>query len=75
MQGRCVCGDWDCPYHGAAEDYEEPKPEPCKHCDKFVRPRPFTTWAHLDGTRLCHPSLNDDHAEPAHKDGMKDEGT
>lgn len=62
MRGRCVCGDWDCGYHGDPEDYEQP--EPCKHCDKLIHRPSFTFWMHIDGTALCHPSLNDDRAEP-----------
>ena len=62
MRGRCVCGDWDCGYHGEPEDYAQP--ELCKHCDKPIHRPGFTFWMHIDGTRFCHQSLNDDCAEP-----------
>jgi hypothetical protein len=63
MQGRCVCGDWDCPYHGSVEDYLAP--EPCKNCDKQIhRPAPYTVWLHVNGSEFCHLELNDSLAEP-----------
>jgi hypothetical protein len=66
MQGRCVCGDWDCEYHGSAEDYDQLPPEliPCQHCDRLVYHRQGT-WVHITGATLCHPWENDDRAEPS----------
>jgi hypothetical protein len=42
----------------------DPSGEPCKHCDKLIYRSGFTFWIHIDGTTLCHPSMNEDRAEP-----------
>jgi hypothetical protein len=57
----------DCTRPGgcAACSYDlDPSGQPCKHCGKLIYCSGLTFWIHIDGTRFCHQSLNDDYAEP-----------